>query len=206
MIARRIRLGSLSTAIVVLLAVPAGAAAAPYVPPGNSAATQYTEAVPTAGGPKATNESKQGKHTAPSKVLGHSNAKRLDSQGPEGRAAAEVAAETAPAPVAGDGGEPAAQATHGSGSSSGQAAGGGGVSSSGHQDASGAPKGGATTETAKSSPPQSSGGSSAVGEIVGQATGASSSNPLGLLLPLLIAAVLVWSVVYFLRHRRRPTG
>lgn len=185
----------------MLLAVPASAVAAPYVPPGNSAATQYTEAVPTAGGPKATGESRRGKGKAPNKVLGSRNTERLDSQGAEGRAAAEVAAATAPQQIGG--GEPAPQRTQGGGSGSGQVTGGGGASSPGHR----ASNGGGVGPAPESSPqPQSSTGSSGLGEVVGQATGASSSNPLGLLLPLLIVAVLVWSVAYFLRQRRRPTG
>lgn len=194
----------LSATIAILLALPANVAVASYVPPGNSAATQYTEALPTAGGPKATGESKRGKGRAPSKVLGKRNAQRLDSQGPEGQATAEVAAETAPPQIdAGGGARP--RAAQAGGGASGQAIDGG--SSSEHRDAGGVSNGSsAAPGTAKSSPPQSSTGSSGLGEVVGQATGASSSNPLGLLLPLLIVAVLIWSVVYFLRHRRHPAG
>ena len=45
-------------------------------------------------------------------------------------------------------------------------------------------------------------GSSGLGEVIGQATGSSSSGQLGLLLPLLILAVATWAVAYVLRQRR----
>ena len=61
-------------------------------------------------------------------------------------------------------------------------------------------KGGATQST---NPPQAQNpsGSSGLGEVIGQATG-SSSGELGLLLPLLIIAVVIWSAAYLRRQRR----
>lgn len=197
----RIRSGLLAAALA-LVALPASAAAAPYVPPGNSAATQYTEAVPTAGGPKATNKGKQGKQT-PSKVLGAGNVKKLDAKGPEGQAAAEVAAATAPATVQ------AASPDSGGTSQrqeSGQAGGHGSTTakpSGGSSGGNAANHGGASAENpSKARGPE---GSSGLGEVVGQATG-SSSGQLGLLLPLLIVAVVIWSVAYLLRQRRRQAA
>lgn len=201
--AQRTRL-SLLVAAVALAALPSSAAAEAYVPPGNSAATQYTEAVPTAGGPKTTNKSKHGQSRSPGKVLGAHKTAKLDAQGPEGRAAAKLAASTAPTAVSsGDEGASAVHphapqaAPNGPGS-------GGGKSEGGEMPAnlSGGPAHHDGTLTFYKAP----GGSSAIGEVAGQATGAASGQ-LGVWLPLLIAAVVVWSGAYVLRRqRKRPTG
>jgi hypothetical protein len=197
---------SLLLTAIALFAIPASAHAEYLIPPGNSAATQYTEAVPTAGGPKATDPSRHGKGQSPSKVLGDQNAKKLNQQGPEGRAAAEVAAETAPGAVApaGDGSTPQA-----SGHSGSQPQANGGNSSGGNGQTGGAPSGNgsgrpaATTATLASQ--QIPDGSSGLGEVLGQATGSSDSGQLGLLLPLIVLAAIAWSVAYVLRRRRQPT-
>lgn len=196
----RTRFGLLAAAFA-LAALPAGAAAAPYVPPGNSAATQYTEAVPTAGGPKATGH-KQGKVKSPSKVLGARNTEKLDAQGPQGHAAAEVAAATAPATIPATPSEPARTPNPGGSSQT------GGQGPQSTKPGDGSPGGDATSHAAPqvAKPPQAQNpsGSSGFGEVIGQATG-SSSGQLGLLLPLLIVAVVIWSVAYLLRQRRdRP--
>ena len=98
---------SLLAAAIVLLALPMAAGAEYYVPPGNSAATQYTEALPTAGGDRDAAKGKsKAEQRSPAKVLGSRNARRLEAQGPAGRAAAKLAAETSPAaeaPGAGSG-------------------------------------------------------------------------------------------------------
>src|SRR3954454_20303165 len=91
-------------AMIAILAASTAAHAEYLVPPGNSAATQYTEAVPTAGGPKATNSHKQGAGKSPKQVLGDHNAAKLDAQGPEGRQVAQVVAATAPDTVTSAGG------------------------------------------------------------------------------------------------------
>lgn len=202
MSAHKTRFGSLVAALA-LVALPAGAAATPYVPPGNSAATQYTEAVPTAGGPKATNKGKQG-NRSPSKVLGSRNAQKLDAQGPEGQAAAEVAAATAPATVQAVSSESAGASQH---QGSNQVGDQGSTPAKSPGGSSGANAASHTTaQTGNPSKAQSPDGSSGLGEVIGQATGSSSGN-LGLLLPLLIVAVVCWSVAYLLRQqRKRPTG
>ncbi len=200
----------LLAATIAIFALPTAAQAEYLIPPGNSAATQYTEAVPTAGGPKATNPSKHGGNKSPKQVLGNHNAKKLDAQGPEGQAAAEVAAATAPVAISGggEGGGGSAAAGH---ASPGKAASGSGSSGSGSNgsgspghEASGdtpeSPGGGEATLVSEQIP----NGSSGLGEVLGQATG-SSSGQLGLLLPLIVLATIAWSVAYLVRRRRQPT-
>ncbi len=197
----------LFAATIAIFALPCAAQAEYLIPPGNSAATQYTEAVPTAGGPKATNPSKHGQSKSPKQVLGKGNATKLDAQGPEGRAAAEVAAETAPGAVAQtDGGAPSATPDHHAGS---QPQANGGDSGGGTGQTGGPPAGdgsshqAATTATLASQPlPE---GSSGLGEVLGQATGSSDSGQLGLWLPLIVLATIAWSVAYVVRRRRQPT-
>jgi hypothetical protein len=48
-------------------------------------------------------------------------------------------------------------------------------------------------------------GSSGLGEVIGEATGSSSSGGPGFLLPLAIVAAIAWALAY-LRRRRRPAG
>jgi hypothetical protein len=182
-------------AVLAALALPAVSLAAYYVPPGNSAANQYTEAFPTAGGESGGKPGK-GKAT-PAQTLGARNAKRLHAQGPAGTAAAEVAAETAPASVVvaeggstpqgggGTAGGGSATAPGGQGSPS---AGGGEVHSNGGAD-------GGQTGASPSGPS----GSSGIGEVVRQATGSGDDGNLGLLLPIVILATIAGSVAYRLR-------
>jgi len=100
-------------AVALFLALPAGSAlAVAVVPPGNSAVNQYTETLSGPEGNVPSSEVKQG--AAPAKVLGRSNARRLEALGPEGQAAAQLAADTAPHRV----GKPGSKgnASHGAGS------------------------------------------------------------------------------------------
>lgn len=83
-------------AAVAILAVPSAASAAHVVPPGNSAANQYTETFPTAKGPATTKKHSKQRGRSPSETLGRRNARRLASEGPEGRELAAVVAATAP--------------------------------------------------------------------------------------------------------------
>lgn len=174
------------TLTVAALALPAGAAAA-YVPPDNSAATQYTEAVPTAGGPKKTGGAKHGQGGDPGTVLGKKNAKRLNSQGQAGREAAEVAAATAPN----------GSGTAESGNASQSAPQGPGQGSAGSGSQGEAKQG----PDAQSEPD----GSSAFGEVASDATG-SDSGGTGLLLPLAVVAAILGSIAYLLRQRRRQAS
>ncbi len=148
---------------------------------------QYTETVPTAGGGQDT-DGQGKKRRSPAEVLGAGNAKRLEAHGPQGRAAAEVAAATAPvadsprATPTGDT-QDGAQQKHG-----------------GTADVPGAE---IPSSPAISSLSSDSSGSSGLGEVVAQATGSSSSGEMGLFLPLVILAALAWSLSYFWRRRRQ---
>lgn len=190
---------ALAAAIAVPFVLPASATAAEeeVVPPSNSAATQYTEALPTSGGGKKTDETNR--HRSPGKVLGTHKAHKLESRGPEGRAVAKTAAETAPASI---GTAPPASAPSapnvGAGKNVGsadQSKGGGGTGAPGPSDHA---KGGA----APSEDPGPA-GSSGIGEAIGQATGLSSTGTSGPLLALAILATALWSVAYLWRRRRQ---
>lgn len=160
------------------------------IPPGNSAATQYTEAVPTAGGGRDTDGGGDaGRDRSPGEVLGSRNAQRLEAMGPQGRATAEVIAATAPGTVATDvpvEAQPAARPDNGQGGSG--------------NPAKASP--GANAQAPASDPA----GSSGLGEVAGQATGLTSGKT-GWLLPLAIVGAIGWSLAFLLRQRKRqPTG
>lgn len=176
----------LATAIA-LLALPLAADAQYVVPPDNSAVNQYTETVPTAGGGQDTD--RQGKkRRTPDEVLGAGNAKRLEAHGPQGQAAAEVAAATAPetepprTTPAVDPKDGAQQKQGGTGD---------------------VREAEVPTAPAVSPLSNNSSGSSGLGKVIAQATGSSSSGEMGLFLPLVILAALAWSLSYFWRQRRR---
>lgn len=164
-------------AAAMILALPSAAPAQSVVPPANSAANQYTETFPTAKGPAATKKRGKQRHRSPAEALGPRKARRLASQGPQGRDLAAVVAATAPA-VAKSGG--AGEARPRSASPSGSAPRSGSVS-----------RGDAFDDD-----------SSSFGEVVSQATGSSDSGGMGIALPLLILAALVGSAVYLWRRRR----
>lgn len=201
-------------AAALLLAAPAGAEGEAIVPPGNSAAAQYTEAFPTASGERDTD--REQKKRSPQKVLGEKNSKQLQEKGPEGKAVADLVAETSPAPDSTAAAEvetaPAPSGSSGKkqqGGGSGQASQGGGSSESdgGAGAAGGAagngPNGGSGSGNGAASQAgsgQAGSGSSGVGEVVGQATGASSGE-LGLFLPLILVAGLLWAVLFAWRRR-----
>ncbi|HEX5610382.1 MAG TPA: hypothetical protein VFX45_09870 [Solirubrobacterales bacterium] len=182
-------------AMLVALAAPAYAGAEYYVPPGNSAANQYTETLPSAGGDSGGK--KQGKAT-PAATLGAGNAKKLEDQGASGKAAAQLAAETAPATVpvtetSGD--DPGGQAAGG-----GNSGGGGGDqgSSGGSKNPNNAGSGSAPTTVQVDQPS----GSSGLGSVLGQATGSADDGSLGLWLPIAIIATIAGSIAYLVRHSR----
>ena len=154
------------------------------MPPGNSAANQYTEAVPTAGGGKQVGEGNK-KGRTPAKVLGSKNAHRLEAQGKQGREAAAVAAATAPSVIAPTDERPTRESAPPSGGGEG-----------------GGPSSKPRSKQAQGGPAELPSGSSGLGEVIGQATGSSSSGQLGLLLPLAIAAATIWALAFLWRHRR----
>jgi len=190
---------------IACLVLPATAAAETVVPPENSAATQYTEAIPTGGGRTDAGKTGSGKKATPAEVLGAGKAKKLKAHGDEGQAAAEVAAETAPTvsaatadpPSAAD---PAPREVRPAGGDPGQGD---------KQQPAGADRGG----LGKATPIEGSrarellatdpAGSSGFGEVLGQATGSSASGQLGALLPLLIFGTILWSLLFAWRQRRQ---
>jgi len=160
------------------LAGPASAAAETVVPPGNGAVNQYTQTFPTPGG-KATVEGDS--VSSPSRTLGKRQTRELEAEGPEGVAAANLAAETAPV-AAGDSGDSGGSGD-GSRSGAGSGATGGRADGSGHSV-------GLDVQ-----------GASGLGAVLGGAFGASSGG-LGLLMPLLILLALAWCLAYAWRQRR----
>lgn len=163
------------------------------VPPGNSAATQYTETFPTSGGEAQVNGGINGSDMAtPQKVLGKESTRSLESQGADGKATAEVAAATSSPPVttttdAGKGG-------NGGSSQSGKGKEGAAVGKSESRGSGGVAK---VEEVAQLRPS----GSSGLSEVLGQATGSSSSGQLGIFLPLLLLATVAGSIAYLYRQR-----
>ncbi len=170
--ALRLGLGLAVTFAIFTLA--STAMAQPVVPPGNSAVNQYTETFPAAGGGAPASD--KGKRS-PAQALGAKNARRLEEMGPEGRAAAALAAATAPSVSASRG------TAHGAGQAPGKFR---------------TPSGRAAGGSHSGEP----GGSSGLGEVIAQATGSSSSGQMGLLLPIIIIA---GSATYAWRRRRRAT-
>ncbi len=201
---RMARLLSGALLALALLALPAGvSAAAEIVPPGNSAASQYTEAFPTTGGERET-EDHSGK-AVPAKTLGARNARQLESKGKDGRAVAEFAAETAPAPAvaespSGGGSEPDSGEGSGKEKENGGAAGGG--NGGGGRGSPAAANGDKSSARAVVVAVEEPSGSSGFGEVLGEATG-SSSGELGLFLPLVVIAAVIWSLFYLWRQRQR---
>jgi hypothetical protein len=202
---------ALATALTVALVVPAHSLAEYYVPPENSAANQYTESFPGAGGEKGG----KGKKATPADTLGARNAERLEERGPAGKAAAEMAAETAPTQVpttdatGGDGdsgGDTGTDGADGAGTSTGTGTGGSGSGGSAAGTNGGSTSSGGGTNVVdnavKVDQPQ---GSSAVGQVVGQATGIGDGN-VGIWLPLAIVLTLIGSIAYAARSRQLRHG
>jgi hypothetical protein len=167
----------LAAAAVVALALPGFAAAESVVPPGNSAATQYTETFPTSGGNVETNEGISGERS-PHRTLPKQTAEALEDEGPEGRAAAQLAADTAPT-SAGD-------------SEAGSAAGGGAGSDGGGDANQGQGQGQGGSQGAVETVVEVPSGSSGFGEVVSHLTG-SDAGEMGALLPLFLLAALIWA-------------
>jgi hypothetical protein len=182
------------------LALPGAALAEYYVPPGNSAANQYTETLPSAGGDSAG----KGKGVTPAQALGAKNAHKLEAEGPAGKAAAELAAETAPVivePSAGDNSDNGGANNGGNGSGQGS-----GNVANGNTGGGQAGEPVVTPQTTTATPVSSSSGSSGLGSVLGQATGVSDDGSLGLWLPLIIIATIAGTLAYRLRLRHGPTA
>ncbi len=195
---RRQILAVAAISAVTVLALPTAAAAEYYVPPANSAANQYTESFPGAGG----ESSGKGKKVTPGTALGAGNAEKLEAKGPAGKAAAEMAAETAP-PQLVDQGTNGGEGAGKTGDDSRSGDGSGDESDSGASGAGGSNGGSSGGGTgANTQQPQ---GSSGLGQVLGQATGVSDGN-LGLWLPLAIVLTLIGSVAYWVRARHAQPG
>jgi hypothetical protein len=203
----KLNLLALTVLTVLGCALPATVAAAEIVPPGNSAVNQYTETFPTSQGEeKSELEKKTG--VKPGDVLGAGNTRKLDEKGAAGKAVAQFTAETAPATSGGSdsGSDEAGGGGAGQGKGNGKGkqpnTGGNGQKNGGGepQEGSGGPAGG----SANSGPGGSAGpsGSSGVGEVVSQATG-TASDSVGLWLPLILIAVVIWSAAYVWRNRQQ---
>jgi hypothetical protein len=184
---------AMATMLALLaMSIPAAGASAARVPPGNSAATQYSETVPGAGGEEGTREPGTGKSAAggdgrgaPSAVPA-GTAAELEGLGPEGEAALRLAETDSSTGhhrdgTSGRGGgkrpdrDEGGTAPTGAGSSGG----GGGTGLSG----------------------AAGDGTSGVGEVLGGAFGTSGGG-LGLLQPLILATVVAAAGVYVVRRRR----
>jgi hypothetical protein len=184
--------------LVALAAFSPAASAETVIPPGNSAATQYTEAFPTSGGEADVNKEINSSHLEPSKVLGKHKTRALESQGNDGREVAIITAVTGPGtvepeqPAEGAGGahhaKPKPAPAQGNGQPADQS-----------QDSQG--NGGQAGPNDPSVTVSQPSGSSGLGEILGQATG-TSSGELGLLLPLILIGTVVVSLTYGWRQRR----
>lgn len=193
-------------AACVALSFPALAGAAPYIPPGNSAATQYTETFPSSGGNVEVNGPIAGGGGSPQKALGKKTAKALDEAGPEGEQVAQLAAEAAPEEAA------PSEASSGGGKDSGSGsdgkkqdqqggnAAGGGKGSGGNGG--GSTGGGAAKPSAGDSNLAATSGESAAGQVASYAT-LSSSGSMGIFLPLILLAALAWAIFYAWRRHQR---
>lgn len=182
----------LSVAIaIVTTALPASAAAESIAPPENSAVAQYTELLPTAGGQTDAHGQKH-RNASPIKVLGARNAERLARHGPDGRAVAELAAETAPSPVP----APAPDGGGGGGSAATIGAGRPGGASPANRGGTAHSRGGAAFDVSKAE------GSSGLGTVLSGALG-SPSGGIGLLLPFLLVAAVIAALTFAIRQRHR---
>ena len=175
---------------------PAAAGEGAVGPPSNSAAAQYTEVFPTAGGDKKTDQAAH--HRSPSKVLGAKKAHALDKQGSAGKAAAAVAAATAPAPPTSSS---AALAESAPTAASGGAQRGDASGKRSAPPANRAPAGENAGPADATAQPQ---GSSGIESAIGRATGFDSTGSWGWLLPLVLLATLLWAGDYVWRQRRQP--
>lgn len=163
-------------ATAAVLGAVAPAATAEVVPPQNSAANQYTETYPTAGGDRESRRAEdigagggRGPNGSGTPQLAPGGERELQARGEDGRSVVGLVEATAPA-----------AATAGT---NGAAAGAGG------------------SESRTASDPGDE-GASATAEVLSRITGASSSGELGPLLPLLLIATLIWAAVFPLLRRR----
>lgn len=181
---------------LALLLLPTAAGAEYVVPSGNSAVNQYTETYPTAGGGRDSEGGSGSTGTSPKHVLGNGKTRRLDAHGADGRAAAVVAADTAPAVPSS---ESSALPNESSGHGSSTRSSGGSKGAQGHRDVRAAKTAAAARQATVDLPT----GSSGLSETLARATGASSSDGTGLLLPLALLGTMAWALGFAWRQRRQ---
>lgn len=183
------RIGLSLAATIAFAVCPAAAwANGALVPPENSAAAQYTEAFPTAGGNKDVTRNNAQRPPTAAKALGSGNAERLEAHGPEGEEAAAVAAATAPrpapTPAQGSGGAPRP---------------GGSAATPPGPSVGDATSGTISRPHAEPQPAAEPAGSPGLGELASTATGGSGDG----LLRLAIFGGALWAAAYVLLQRRR---
>lgn len=193
------------TALAALVCIlPAAPAAAELLPPGNSAVNQYTETFPTSKGEEIDKGGTKNGAT-PNQVLGADKAHKLEDKGTAGKAVADFTAETAPTTSSDSGSVTGQNAGDDNGGNKGKGDGKGkkpdggdkGGNGNGEQRESSGGSGGGSAN-AGGSPS----GSSGVGEVASQATG-TASDSVGLWLPLILIAVVIWSAAYVWRNRQQ---
>ncbi|MFN8163868.1 MAG: hypothetical protein U0R26_08560 [Solirubrobacterales bacterium] len=177
-----------TAALVASLALPPLTAAGSIVPPGNSAATQYTETFPTTGGNAEVNSSiggggAGGGGQSAAEALGSRTAHTLEQLGQEGRNVAALATESVPPAAEGERGP--AKPSHRAGGS----------------EAKKGPGSGDSGQLGPALAGEAPGGSSGFGEVLSQATG-STSGQMGIFLPLVLVAALLWGLAYAWRQRQ----
>jgi len=161
-------------------------AASTKAPPGLSGAVQYTETIPGPGGNKPVRDIKGDKakrHGSPAQTLGAKPAAKLEALGPEGRAAADLAAAGAvdKSPKNGRNHHRSTAA----GSKGGTGPGAGGVKTGGGSEAS---------------------GSSSIGQIADQVFGSSGPTGMGLLQPILIVFCAIAALTFIVGRRRSSSN
>ena len=168
---------SVAIACVGVLALPTAAwAAHKLVPPGNSGASQYFEAVPSAGGNTPPPQPTSALPASPGDTA-------LAKLGKHGQAAAALAAAGAPTPAGSAGSTHAAGTHHG-----------------GPTSTAGRHRSGANPTTGRHVAVPS--GNGAIDSIAGAVTG-SGSNGVGVVLPILLAGALAAAVTFAVVRRMR---
>jgi hypothetical protein len=183
----------LTTLLVALLVQPAAALArgrTVLVPPGDSAASQYVETIPTDRGGAVPSSGTQPASGAQPGALTPGQRRRLAALGPDGQTLVAVVQATSPPPAA------AATVSHTGLSHSGGRGGGdvGGIPTGTGGPGSGGPSGSAVPLSAAGVP-------STAGLMLSAATGAGSGG-LGIFLPLLLAASALGLILYAIRRWR----
>ncbi|HEX4307116.1 MAG TPA: hypothetical protein VHZ54_13855 [Solirubrobacterales bacterium] len=200
------RISLLATLAIAVVLVSTTGADAAHVPPGNSAATQYAETVPSAGGEEAHRHREKPDQSSSSQgdekgtAISAETAGEFTELGPEGEAALRLADEGGPEGHA----EKHHAGKHHAGKSgshkkkSGEEKSGEGHQGDGGSSGSGDSSSGSGPASAQGSP--SGSGSSGLGEVLGGVVGTSGGGP-GFVGPLILAAIVLAAAAFVLRRR-----